>query len=87
MIANKTFSDLMELMVDGVKKATIYASEKEVAKVTLHGSPDKRSLVKHFVLTVGRPNFHERFVIKKHKKAKDLFYPMVEVKLFPKKKK
>jgi hypothetical protein len=73
MIHPSMYSNLVEIVLGGYKKATFYQSPKEVAKATFQGKRDKRSTRSTIILTTGRPNYTERKFIKDCLKAGEPF--------------
>lgn len=61
-------------VLDGAKKSTAYRSKDLVIKATRRSPKRKNARIIEVVVTIGKPNYHERQVIKQLKS-----YPFYEV--------
>lgn len=69
------------------RRATLYLSPGLTFKATRTARVDKRQRQEHYVVTIGKPNWHERERIKVFKRAGEPFpVKKVQLTLFPAKK-
>lgn len=69
----------------GAKQVSLLLSKQLSIKGTFQGRSRGRARTRTIVLTIGRPNYRDRVVIKKAEKTKEPF-PLVVERPFPKKK-
>jgi hypothetical protein len=82
---SKTFSMLGDLVLNcGAYKAVAYLSPTLTVKATrkrFKGKIDKRNRIAEIIITVGKPNYEEREIIKRAKKEGKSFPLDLQVKL------
>lgn len=75
------------VMQPGTKQAAILMSKNEVVKATFKGKRDRRARTAEIFVTIGRPNYEYREIIKTLCKSEHGFVPgTIRVKLEKKKK-